>query len=174
MSRDLRLDPSLTSIAASAFVAQNATVIGDVHIGEDANVWFGAILRGDTEEIRVGNRSNVQDGSVMHADPGYPCTLGEDVTVGHRAIVHGATVGDRVMIGMGSIIMNGAKIGDDTIIGAGALVKEHADIPSRCLVLGVPGKVVRELTEPEVQMLQMSSQHYVESGQAYKKEGYGR
>ena len=174
MSRDLRLDPALTQIADSAFVARNATVIGDVHIAEEANVWFGAIIRGDTEEIRIGKRTNVQDGSVMHADPGYACTLGDDVTVGHKAIVHGATVGNRVMVGMGAIVMNGAKIGDDSIIGAGALVKEHADIPSRSLVLGVPGKVVRELSEPEVQMLQMSAQHYVESGQAYKEEGYGR
>lgn len=168
---DLRLDPALTKIDAGAYVAPNATVIGDVRIADGASVWFGAVIRGDVETISVGKDTNVQDGSVLHADFGFPCTLEEGVTVGHRAIVHGATVGAHSMIGMGAIILNGAKIGEECIIGAGALVGEGKEIPPRSLVLGMPGRVKRELTDPELQSLRMSASHYKESGAAYKAKG---
>jgi carbonic anhydrase/acetyltransferase-like protein (isoleucine patch superfamily) len=170
--RTIRIDPALTRIAPDAFVANTATVIGDVHLGPQASLWFGTVVRGDTEEIRIGARSNIQDNSVIHADPAFPTTIGEDVTVGHRAIVHGAKVGDRCMIGMGAIVMNGAEIGAESIIGAGAVVREGMIVPPGSLVLGVPGKVVRQLEEPQRQMLKMSAIHYVESGQAYKKAGF--
>ena len=170
--RTITLDRHLTKIAKDAFVAANATVIGNVHLGAQASVWFGTVIRGDTEEIRVGARTNIQDNSVVHADPAFPCIIGEDCTIGHRAIVHGAIVGDRVLIGMGAIVMNGAVIGEDTIIGAGALIREGMKVPAGSLVLGIPGKVARELGEHEKQMLRMSAIHYVESGQAYKAAGY--
>lgn len=172
--RHLRLDPALTKIAKSAFVASNATIIGDVHVGEEASIWFGVIIRGDTDEIRVGARSNIQDGTVMHADPGFPCIVGKEVTVGHRAILHGARIHDRVLVGMGATVMNGAVVESDTMIGANALVREGQHIPSRSLVLGIPAKVVRQLTDPEVAMLRMSAAHYVESGQEYIAAGFDK
>lgn len=172
--RTLRLDPALTRVAPDAFVAANVTLVGDVHVGAAASLWFGTVVRGDTEEIRIGARSNIQDNSVVHADPGFPCIIGEEVTVGHRAVVHGAVVKDRVLIGMGAIVMNGAVIGEDSIIGAGALVREGLVVPPGSLVLGVPGKVVRALGQPEKDMLRLSAAHYVESGQAYRAAGMGR
>lgn len=174
MSRTLRLDPRLTQIAADAFIAPNATVLGDVHVGPQASLWFGTVVRGDTEEIRIGARSNIQDNSVVHADPGLPCIIGEDVTVGHRAIVHGAVIKDRVLIGMGAIVMNGAVIGEDSIIGAGALIREGFVVPPGSLVLGMPGKVARALEQHQKDMLLLSAGHYVESGQAYLAAGLGR
>lgn len=170
--RTIRLDSALTKIAPDAFVANNATVLGDVHLGPQASVWFGVVIRGDTEEIRIGARTNIQDNSVVHADPAYPTHIGEDVTVGHRAIVHGAKVGDRCLIGMGAIVMNGAIIGEDSIVGAGALVREGMIVPPGSLLLGIPAKVVRQLDEPQKQLNKMSAIHYVESGQAYKKAGF--
>ncbi len=171
---DLRLDPALTHTADAIFVARDAVVVGDVRLGVDASVWFHAVIRGDVEEIRVGARTNVQDGSILHADAGFPCIIGDDVTIGHRAIVHGARVGDRALIGMGATVMNGAFVGEECIIGANALIREGQMIPPRSLVLGVPGKIVRELTEPELAMLRMSAMHYVESGKAFQLAGYGR
>lgn len=174
MTRILRLDPANLKIAPDAFVAANATVLGDVHVGAHASVWFGTVVRGDTEEIRIGARSNIQDNSVLHADPGFPCIIGENVTVGHRAIIHGAVVNDRVLIGMGAIVMNGAVIGEDSIIGAGALVREGFVVPPGSLVLGMPAKVARQLEQHQKDMLLLSAQHYVESGQAYLAAGLGR
>ena len=123
-SHRMRLDPALLRIDASAFIAQNAVLIGDVHVGADASVWFGAVLRGDTERIRVGARTNVQDGTIVHADLGFPTLLGDDITVGHRCVVHGARIGDRCLIGMSSTLMNGVVLGEECIVGAGALVTE--------------------------------------------------
>jgi len=168
---DLRLDPALTRIDDAAYVAPTATVNGDVEVASGASVWFGAVIRGDVESISVGKDTNVQDGAVLHADFGYPCTLKEGVTVGHRAIVHGATVDAHCIIGMGAIILNGAHIGEECIIGAGALVGEGKVIPPRSLVLGMPGRVKRELSEAELQSLRMSAAHYQESGAEYKKRG---
>src|SRR5829696_2387962 len=134
-------------IAPDAYVAPNATLIGDVTIAEGASVWFGAVLRGDDEAIRIGPRSNVQDNAVIHADIGLPTIVGADVTIGHSAIVHGARIGDGALIGMGSTVLNGAKIGAEAIVGANALVSEGKEFGPRTLILGVPAKAVRELDD---------------------------
>lgn len=154
-------------VADDAWTAPTAVLIGAVTLGAQASLWFGAVARGDGDEIRVGARSNVQDNAVLHADPGYPCVLGEDVTVGHAAVVHGATVEDRVIIGMGATVMNGARIGSDSIIAAGTLVSEGVQIPPRSLVMGVPGKVRRELTEAELDKVVRNAAVYVDKAQLY-------
>lgn len=134
----------------TAWVAANATLVGDVRIGEGVSIWYGAVLRGDNEPITIGARSNVQDNCAFHVDTGIPLTLGEGVSVGHGAVVHGATIGDHVLIGMGAIVMNRAVIGDEVLIAAGALIPEGMEVPPRTLVAGVPGKVRRELTSEEI------------------------
>jgi carbonic anhydrase/acetyltransferase-like protein (isoleucine patch superfamily) len=154
-------------VDASAFIAPGAVVVGDVTIGPGSSVWFQAVLRADCEAIRIGRRSNVQDGCVLHADPGFPCTIGEGVTIGHRAIVHGATVGDNVMVGMGAILLNGAHVGPDSIIAAGAVVPPGADIPPGSLVMGVPGKVRRAVTQEEIEHNRAAAEHYVENAKRY-------
>jgi carbonic anhydrase/acetyltransferase-like protein (isoleucine patch superfamily) len=143
-----------------AYVHPSAVVMGAVALAESVSVWPNATLRGDYNPIRVGRGSNIQDGSVLHSDTGKPCLIGEDVIVGHLALVHGATVGDRCLIGMHSTILNGAIIGEESIIGAGALVGEGKVIPPRSLVLGVPGKVVRQVTDAEVQRILDSAASY--------------
>lgn len=149
-------------VAADAYVAPGAHLIGSVTVGSEASVWFGATARADGNTITIGARSNLQDGAVMHADPGFPATLGDDVSVGHAAVVHGCTIGDRVLVGMSATVMNGAKVGSDTIIAAGALVSEGAEIPPRSLVVGVPGKVRRELTDEEVAAVADNAARYVD------------
>jgi len=144
-----------------AWVAPSAAVIGDVRLGEGANVWYGAVLRGDEDEIVIGPRSNVQDNAVMHTDAGHPVRVGADVTIGHGAIVHGATIEDGVLIGMGSTLLNGSVIGSGSVVGAGALVSEGVVIPPNSLVLGVPGKVRRETTEEERAHIARSAPGYV-------------
>jgi carbonic anhydrase/acetyltransferase-like protein (isoleucine patch superfamily) len=168
------LDSESTHIDESAFIAKNATVLGNVTVGAHASVWFNVVIRGDVEKIAIGARSNIQDLTMIHADAGSPCTIGAGVTVGHRAIVHGATVEDGAMIGMGAIVMNGAKIGAQSIVAAGALIGEGKEIPPRSLVVGVPGKVIRSLTEPELAALQISADHYVANGRAFKAAGHAR
>jgi carbonic anhydrase/acetyltransferase-like protein (isoleucine patch superfamily) len=170
--RRTRLEPGWTRIDADAFVAAGAVVLGDVHVGPGASLWFGAVLRGDVERIRIGARTNIQDGSIVHADPGFPCLLGEGVTVGHRCVVHGAIVGAGSLVGMGAILMNGVDLGEECLIGASALVTEGKHIPPRSLVLGSPGKVVRALTAAELENLRRSAEHYVAAGRAYKAAGY--
>jgi len=157
----------LPQIDESAWVAKTADVIGQVYIAEDASVWFGAALRGDMNEIRVGARSNIQDNAVLHVDAHNPCVLGEDVTVGHGAIVHGATIGSRVLVGMGAIVLDGAIIEDDVIIGAGALVPPGKRISSGSLVIGSPGRVSRQLDERELAHLKQSARTYVEFSKEY-------
>jgi carbonic anhydrase/acetyltransferase-like protein (isoleucine patch superfamily) len=154
-------------IPASAYVAPGATVVGDVTLGEECSVWFGAVLRGDINRIRVGAHSNIQDGSVVHIDSGFDTTIGEWVTVGHRAIVHACTVGDEVLVGMGSIILDGAEIGARSIIGAGALVTGGKKIPPGSLVLGSPAKVVRELTMEEQVSIKGWAERYVQLSRVY-------
>lgn len=132
-------------IDENAFVAPNATVIGRVKMGADSSVWFGAVLRGDESPITIGRGSNVQDNAVLHCDLGSPMNIGDNVTIGHGAIIHGATIGDNVLIGMGAIVLNGAKIGANCIVGAGAVVKENADVPENSMLVGVPAKVIRTL-----------------------------
>jgi len=151
----------------TAFIARGAVVVGDVTLEEASSVWFNAVLRGDCAPIRVGARSNIQDGCILHADPGFPCTLGEGVTVGHGAVVHGATVGDNVVVGMKAVVQNGAKVGANSIIGVAAVVTEGVEIPPGSLVLGVPGKWKRELTEPEVEMNRLAAAHYVENSKEF-------
>ncbi|MEM9634206.1 MAG: gamma carbonic anhydrase family protein [Pseudomonadota bacterium] len=150
------------------WVAPTAVLIGDIHLDEGASVWFGATLRGDNEPIRVGARSNVQDGCVFHTDMGYPLTIGTDCTVGHNAILHGCTIKDNSLVGMGATILNGAVIGSNCIIGANALIAEGKEIPDNSLVVGVPGKVVRTLPEQVAEDIRKSAEGYVRNWRRFK------
>ncbi|MBR2099151.1 MAG: gamma carbonic anhydrase family protein [Firmicutes bacterium] len=151
----------------SAFVAENAAVTGDVTLGKDSSVWFSAVIRGDGPHIEIGERSNIQDGCVLHADPGYPLMVGSRVTIGHGAILHGCTVGDGSLIGMGAIVLNGAKIGKNCIVGAGALVTGGKEFEDGMLILGSPAKAVRRLTPVEIASNLSSAKHYVEQAKEY-------
>lgn len=155
----------------TAFLARGAVVVGDVTIGEGSSVWFNAVVRADCEAVRIGRRTNIQDHCVLHADPGFPCTLGDGVTVGHGAIVHGATVGDNVTIGMGSVVMNGAVVGENSIVGVGAVVTEGTIVPPGSLVLGLPGKVKRATTPEEIERNRRSAEHYVAAAEAFRRAG---
>ncbi len=157
--------PSLPS--GFSWVAGDAAVIGRVFLGEDVGIWFGAVLRGDNDPIRIGARSNVQDHVVMHTDPGFPVVVGEGCTIGHRAIVHGATIGDNSLIGMGAIVLNGARIGRNCLVGAGALVTEGKAIPDNSLVVGSPARVIRELDEEAILGLRRSAERYVENARRF-------
>jgi carbonic anhydrase/acetyltransferase-like protein (isoleucine patch superfamily) len=148
-------------IAHDAWVAPSADLIGDVHLAEGASIWFGAVIRADNTPITVGARSNVQDGAMLHSDPGVPCTLGEDVTVGHHAILHGCTIGDRTLIGMGATVLNRAVIGEDCLVGAGALVTEGKVFPPGYLIVGSPAKAIRPLDDMQKAMLKAGAAHYV-------------
>ena len=150
------------------FVADNATIVGDVVLGEDVSVWFSAVIRGDRERIVVGNGSNVQDNAVLHGSTGYPTLIGSGVSIGHGAILHGCTVSDDVLIGMGAIVMNGALIGSGSIIGAGAVVTEGKIIPPNSLVLGLPGKIVGETTEEQRESILKNASGYVNLGRRYR------
>jgi carbonic anhydrase/acetyltransferase-like protein (isoleucine patch superfamily) len=152
------------------FVAPSAAVIGRVFLGREASVWFGAVLRGDGNEIRVGDRSNVQDNAVIHVDADAPATVGHDVTIGHSAVVHGCTVGDFTLIGIGATILSHAKIGNYCLIGAGALVTERKEFEDGSLIIGVPARRHRALTEDERRMLEQSAEHYVANGRRYRRE----
>ena len=147
---------------ATAYVDASAQVIGDVHIGAESSVWMNAVVRGDVHRIRIGDRSNVQDGTVVHVmNRTHPTTIGNDVTIGHAAIVHGCTLGDRVLIGMGAILLNGATVGSDSIVAAGSLLTEESRFPPRSLVMGSPAKLKRQLTEGEVASILEFSERYV-------------
>jgi len=150
-------------------VADNAQVIGDVVLGEDSSVWFGATLRGDTETITVGRGSNIQDGSVLHADVGFPMTLGENVTVGHQVMLHGCTIGEGSLIGIGAVVLNGAKIGKHCLVGAGALVTEGKEFPDGSMILGSPARVAKTLTPEQIEGLRMSAKHYTDNAARYRK-----
>jgi len=156
-------------IDESVFIAPGAVVLGDVRLGAQSSVWYNAVLRADTDTISIGPRTNVQDGAVIHVDAGMPCLIGVGVTIGHRAVVHGAFVEDDVLIGIGAIVLSGARIGHDCVVGAGSLVTGHSVIPPRSMVLGVPGRVVRSLTDEEVQSIRAAADHYVEYGARYKQ-----
>lgn len=157
-------------IDASAYVADGAQLIGDVVLGPRTSVWFNAVVRGDTERISVGAGSNVQDGAVLHADPGYPCTVGENVVTGHGAILHGCQIGDDCLIGMGAIILNGASIGAGSIVAAGALVPEGKAFPPGSLIMGVPAKVVRETTAEDRKQIAGGARHYQERARIYQAD----
>ncbi len=158
--------PSLPGVG-KFLVAPGARVIGDVTLGEDVGIWFNAVLRGDSDPIRIGAGTNVQDGCVFHTDPGFPLSLGENVTVGHKALLHGCTVGDGTLIGMGAVVLNGARIGKGCLIGANALITEGKEIPDRSMVLGQPGKVVRELDDATVESLKETAARYRERYRQY-------
>jgi len=152
------------------FIAESAVVIGNVLLLANASVWFNAVIRGDNELITIGENSNVQDGSVLHTDPGSPIVIGSHVTIGHKAMLHGCTIGDNSLVGINAVVLNGAKIGRNCLIGANALVTEGKEIPDNSMVLGSPGKVVRELTPPQIEGLRQSAQHYVENARRFKRD----
>ena len=163
-----QLDDDVPQVHPSAFVADSAQVMGRVTLAEDASVWFGAVLRGDTELITVGRGSNIQDASVVHADVGYPVVIGERVTVGHQVMLHGCVIGDESLIGIGAVVLNGARIGKHCVVGAGSLVTEGKTFPDGSLILGSPAKVVRQLTPEQIEGLRRSAAHYVANAQRYK------
>jgi carbonic anhydrase/acetyltransferase-like protein (isoleucine patch superfamily) len=157
-------------IDASAYVADSATLIGKVTLAPKASVWDGVTIRGDNERITVGENSNVQEGTVMHTDMGFPLVIGRNVTIGHQAMLHGCTVGDGSLIGIQAVILNGARIGKGCLVGAGALVTEGKEFPDHSLIIGTPAKVVRTLTEEDLLRLQGNAASYVERGQRFKAE----
>ncbi|MAT34783.1 MAG: gamma carbonic anhydrase family protein [Ponticaulis sp.] len=153
--------------AGKYWIADNATVLGSVILKENASIWFNVVARGDNDPINIGENSNVQDGSVLHTDEGVPLTIGKNVTVGHMAMLHGCTIGDNSLIGIGATVLNRAKIGKNCLIGAHALIPEGKEIPDNSLVMGAPGKVIRQIDEAGEQMLLASALHYVENWQRY-------
>ena len=157
-------------IDATAYVADSATLIGKVTLEQDASVWSGATIRGDTERITIGKGSNVQEGTVMHTDMGFPLTIGSNVTIGHQAMLHGCTVGDGSLIGIQAVILNGAKIGKGCLVGAGALVTEGKEFPDYSLIIGAPAKAVRTLGPEDITRLEMSAASYVARGKLFKSE----
>lgn len=157
-----RIKNDVPEVHASAYIAPNAEVAGRVSLAEGASVWFSASVRGDIAPISIGKCSNVQDGAVVHCDVDIPCAIGEMVTVGHGAILHSCSVADRVLVGMGAIVLNGASIGEDSIVGAGALVTQGKSFPPRSMILGSPAKLVRELTDEEVAHIRANAEHYAE------------
>ena len=160
------IDGTAPQLGEGAWAAPSADLIGDVRLGARASVWFGAVIRADNTPIPIGARSNVQEGAMLHSDPGSPLTIGEDVTVGHHAILHGCTIGNRVLIGMGATVLNNAVIPDDCLVGAGALVTEGKTFPAGSLIVGSPAKAVRALDERTIAMLKVSAAHYVANGRA--------
>ena len=162
------LDGHAPQMADSAWVADSAQVIGDVTLAEDVSIWFGSVLRGDTSNLRIGAGTNIQDGSVLHADPGKPLVVGERVTVGHQVMLHGCTIGDESLIGIGAVVLNGAKIGRNCLVGAGALVTEGKEFPDGSMIIGSPAKAVRELSPEQIEGLRQSAQHYIDNARRYK------
>ena len=158
------------TLGRDVWIAPNATVIGDVRLGACTSIWWNAVLRGDNDPITIGANSNIQDGSVLHTDAGVPFTMGDNVTVGHLVMLHGCTIGDGSLIGIKSVILNGAVIGKGCLIGANSLIPEGKIIPDYSLVMGSPGKVVRQLTEEQVANLARSAQHYVENARRYRAQ----
>jgi carbonic anhydrase/acetyltransferase-like protein (isoleucine patch superfamily) len=151
----------------SVWIAPDATLIGNLVIGRDAGIWFGAVLRGDNEEIEVGARSNIQEHAVLHTDMGFPLSIGTGCTIGHRAMLHGCTIGDNSLVGMGAIILNGARIGRDSLVGAGALVTEGKAFPDGSLIVGTPAKAIRALDEAAIRRLGWSASHYVDNARRF-------
>ena len=163
-------DKQLNKDNLDFWVAPNAVVIGDVSLKKNASVWFGAVVRGDVEEIKIGENSNVQDLSVLHADPGHPLLIGKNVTVGHKVMLHGCSIGDNSLIGINSVILNGAKVGRNCLIGANSLITEGIEIPDNSLVMGSPAKVKKELDPSMKDILIGSASHYVENYKRFKKD----
>ena len=164
-----KLDEHEPILDGDYYVADSAIVLGKVRLCKDASVWFGAVLRGDTELITIGEGSNVQECSVLHTDLGFPLNIGKDVTIGHKVMLHGCTIGDGSLIGINSVVLNGAKIGKGCLIGANALITEGMEVPDGSLVLGSPGRIKGELSEDQQQGLILSAKHYVENGKRFKE-----
>lgn len=156
-------------IGEGTFIAESSDIIGNVTIGKDCSIWFGAVLRAEESLIKIGNETNVQDNAVLHIDKGYNVCIGDGVTIGHGAIIHGCNIEDECLIGMGAIILNGAKIGKNTMVAAGTLISQNKEIPEGVLVMGVPGRVVRELTEEEIEKIKKSRKEYVRMKNLYIK-----
>ena len=163
-------DKQLNKDNLDFWVAPNAMIIGDVSLKKNASVWFGSVLRGDNDPIILGENSNIQDNSVCHTDDGMPLIIGDNVTVGHKVILHSCTVGDNSLIGMGSTVLNKAKIGNNCLVGANSLVTEGKEFPDNSLIVGSPAKVKRELTDMEKKIIELSALHYVENMKRYKKD----
>ena len=163
-----QLEDAVPQIHASAWVAENATLAGQITLQKDVSIWFNAVLRAEHAPITVGEGSNIQDGTVCHVDPGMPLTIGRSVTVGHKVMLHGCTIGDESLIGINAVILNGAKIGRHCLIWANSLIPEGKEIPDGSLVMGSPGKIVRTLSEAQIEGLKASAMHYVENGRRYK------
>jgi carbonic anhydrase/acetyltransferase-like protein (isoleucine patch superfamily) len=159
-------------IDPSAFIAPGAIVLGDVHLGVESSVWYNAVLRGDTDRITIGDRTNIQDLTMIHADPGVPCTVGSRVTVGHRVILHGCTIEDDCLIGMGAIILNRVRVGRGSIVGAGAVLLEGMEVPPGSLVVGLPAKVVRPVDEAAVKHLEHGWRHYIEQARRHREGAF--
>ncbi len=171
---EYNLDRTRAGVDESCFIAPNALLIGDIHIGAQSSVWYGCVLRADVAPIRIGERTNIQDGTVMHADPGFPTVVGNDVTVGHAAIIHGAVVEDGALIGIRATLLNGCRIGAGSVVGAGALVPEGMVVPPNSLVMGIPAKVVRAVDERLATRNRRGTAHYVRTAQAHKGAWEGR
>lgn len=165
-----RLGETKVQADAQSWIAPNACVIGNVRLDAGASVWFNAVLRGDNDLIHIGENANVQDGSVLHTDSGYPLTVGRGVTIGHKVMLHGCEIGEYSLIGINAVVLNGAKIGKYCIIGANSLIPEGKEIPDGSLVMGSPGKVVRQLTDSQIKMLEASAAHYVLNAQRYARD----
>ena len=164
-----QLGDSIPSIHPNAWVADSAQVIGDVTLSENSSIWFGAVIRGDNEPITVGRGTNIQENSVLHTDHGKPLVLGENVTIGHQVTLHGCTVGDGSLIGIGAVVLNGAVIGKNCLVGAGALVTEGKEFPDGCMIIGSPAKAVRQLSPEHIEGLHMSARTYIENAQRFKR-----
>ncbi|MBK6613352.1 gamma carbonic anhydrase family protein [Ottowia sp.] len=162
------IDGKAPRVDSTAWIAGSAEVMGNVEIGPDASVWFGCVLRGDTEVMRIGEGTNVQDGSVLHADIGMPLTLGRHVTVGHKVMLHGCTIGDESLIGIGAVVLNGARIGKNCLVGAGSLVTEGKAFPDGSMIMGSPAKAVRQLTPEQIEGLRRSAQHYIDNARRFQ------
>lgn len=156
-------------ISERAYISESVDIIGNVKVEDDVNIWFGTRIRGDMNKVIIGKNSNIQENSVIHVDSKCPCIIGKNVTIGHGAIIHGCSIDDNVLVGMGSIILNDAKIGKNTIIGAGSLITQGKVFPDGVLILGNPAKVIRELTEAEIESIQYSADNYVNLSKKYKK-----
>jgi len=160
----------LPEIHESVYISENVSIIGDVEIGENSSVWFGAVIRGDVCNVKIGNNSNIQDNAVIHVNYNMPSIIGDFVTVGHSAIIHGATIGDFVIVGMGAIVLDGAKVGKNVIIAAGSLVPPRMEIPDGVMVMGVPAKIIRTLRDEEIEHIKKNALDYVELGKIMKSQ----
>ncbi|WP_101101673.1 gamma carbonic anhydrase family protein [Macromonas bipunctata] len=163
-----QLDEHTPQVHPTAFVADSAQVVGRVTLGEGSSVWFNTVIRADNEPMTIGAGSNIQDGSVLHSDTGFPLSVGERVTVGHQVVLHGCTVGDESLIGIGAVVLNGARIGKHCLVGAGSLVTEGKEFPDGSMILGSPAKVVRQLTPEQIDGLRRSAQHYIANAQRFQ------